>query len=78
MSTTQQAPAPAGTPAAAPQPGQPTPLAAGQAGGAPVAPPAQGNNNATTPGDMVKGLVQTLAQNPAAAKQLGTKLSTIR
>ena len=78
VSTTQQAPAPAGTPAAAPQPGQPTPLAAGQAGGAPVAPPAQGNNNATTPGDMVKGLVQTLAQNPAAAKQLGTKLSTIR
>jgi hypothetical protein len=27
---------------------------------------------------MVKGLVQTLGQNPAAAKQLGTKLSTIR
>jgi len=70
VSTTQQAPAPAGTPAAAPQPGQPTTPAAGQAGGTPVAP--------ATPGDMVKGLVQTLAQNPAAAKQLGTKLSTIR
>jgi hypothetical protein len=82
----QQAPAPAGTPTATTPPGQPPAPVAGAPGGAPVAPPpgtpapAAGGqvNAATTPGEQVKGLVQTLASNPAAAKQLGTKLSTIR
>ena len=74
---TQQQPKPA--------PGQQKPPAVGQAGGAPVAAPPgtpappQGSavNASTTPAAQVKGLVQTLASNPAAAKQLGTKLNTV-
>jgi hypothetical protein len=85
QTTAQQAPAQPGQQTVAPAPGQPTPPATGQAGGAPVAQPpgtpapAQGSavNAATTPGEQVKGLVQTLASNPGAAKQLGTKLNTV-
>lgn len=81
----QQAPSQPGQQTAAPAPGQQKPPAVGQAGGAPVAQPpgtpapAQGSavNAATTPAEQVKGLVQTLATNPAAAKQLGTKLNTV-
>lgn len=82
----QQAPAPAGTPTVAAQPGQPQAPAAGQPGGAPVAPPpgtpqpATGGaaSAASTPAEQMKGLVQSLANDPAAAKQLGIKLGTVR
>ncbi len=85
QTTAQQAPAQPGQKTVAPAPGQPTPPVAGQAGGAPVAQPPgtptppQGSavNASTTPAEQVKGLVQTLASNPAAAKQLGTKLNTV-
>jgi hypothetical protein len=65
----QPAPAPGAAPANAP---------AAPAPGTPVPPQGSATNAATTPGEQVKALVQTLATNPAAAKQLGTKLNTIR
>ena len=82
--TAQQQPVPAGTPTAAPGAGQPTPPAAGQAGGAPVTtnpgapqPPTGGQvNAATTPIEQMKGFISTIAANPGAAKQLATKINT--
>jgi len=62
---TQPGAAPANN-AAAPAPGTPTP------------PQGSATNAATTPAEQVKALVQTLASNPAAAKQLGTKLNSFR
>lgn len=80
----QQRPVTMGTPTAAPGAGQPTPPAAGQAGGAPTKnndgspqPPTGGQvNTATTPEEQMKGFLNTIATNPAAAKQLTTKLNT--
>ena len=84
QTTSQQVPVPAGTPTAAPGKGQPTPPTAGQAGGAPTTniagapqPPVGGQvNAATTPEEQLKGLVQTMASNPVAAKQLATKMGS--
>ena len=82
--TAQQATAARGAPTAAPVAGQQTPPAAGQAGGAPVATPGApapvpGNNNAaTTPAEQMKGFIQTLANDPTAAKQLMPKLNTLK
>ena len=70
----------------APVAGQPAAPTAGAPGGAPVAPPAGtpapptggAVNAATTPTEQMKGFIQSLASDPAAAKQLGTKLNTVR
>lgn len=67
QTTAQQPPAPAGSPTAIPAPGQPQLPKAGQAGGAPVAPPAgtpkpetgSGVNTTTTP---IQGLATSLQQ----------------
>ena len=78
QTTAQQPPAPKGTPTAVPAPGQPMLPKAGQAGGAPVAPPpgtpkpetGSGVNTTTTP---IQGLATSLQQLAQPGAQMAAK-----
>lgn len=78
QTTAQQPPAPKGTPTAIPAPGQPRLPAAGQAGGAPVAPPpgtpkpetGGGVNTTTTP---IQGLATSLQQLAQPGAQVAAR-----